>query len=126
MIFLTRFRRALGPRVDRWIQDGVWQLQRRAYEGEGYRAWMDLEADIPLMDEKKLKDLSILWLPGKSPALRGLEFGLDPAVNYGESVHSSDSRATMQVRNHDKVRTLVEESTVKEKSRGIKSFWRSR
>jgi hypothetical protein len=35
LIYLARFRRQLGPRVERWIQDGVWQLQRRAYEGVG-------------------------------------------------------------------------------------------
>ncbi|KAL1657356.1 hypothetical protein SLS61_000402 [Didymella pomorum] len=79
-IYLSRFRRALGPRIDRWIQDGVWQLQRRAYEGEGYRGWTDLEADIPLTHERKLKDLPILWVPGKSPTLANLDFGLrDPA-----------------------------------------------
>ncbi|KAJ4363717.1 hypothetical protein N0V95_001032 [Ascochyta clinopodiicola] len=95
MIYLTRFRRALGPRIDRWIQDGVWQLQRRAYEGEGYRGWTDLEADIPLTYEKKLKDLPILWLPGKSPAVRspGLR---DPAVNYGETFESTSTFAPSQ------------------------------
>jgi hypothetical protein len=77
MIFLSRFRAALGPRIDRWIQDGIWQLQRRAYEGEGYRGWTDLEADIPLTKEDKLKDLAILWLPSKSPA-----------VNHGETFGS--------------------------------------
>lgn len=66
MIYLSKFRAALGPRIDRWIQDGIWQLQRRAYEGEGYRCWTDLEADIPLTNENKLKDLAILWLPSKT------------------------------------------------------------
>ena len=77
MIYLSKFRAALGPRVDRWIQDGIWQLQRRAYEGEGYRGWTDLEADIPLTKQEKLKDLPILWLPRKSPA-----------VNHGETFGS--------------------------------------
>ncbi|RAR10171.1 hypothetical protein DDE82_001446 [Stemphylium lycopersici] len=70
LIYLSRFRRALGPRIARWTQDGVWQLQRRAYEGEGHREWTDLESEIPLMEKgHKLKDLSILWLPGKSPMM---------------------------------------------------------
>lgn len=69
MIYLSKFRAALNPRIDRWIQDGIWQLQRRAYEGEGYHGWTDLEADIPLTTEDKLKDLPILWLPSKSPDL---------------------------------------------------------
>ncbi|KAH7372353.1 hypothetical protein BKA66DRAFT_423129 [Pyrenochaeta sp. MPI-SDFR-AT-0127] len=68
LVYLSSFRRALAPRIDRWIQDGVWQLQRRAYEGEGHRDWKDLESEIPLMHkDQKLKDLSITWLPGKSP-----------------------------------------------------------
>jgi len=96
MIYLTHFRRALGPRIDRWIQDGVWQLQRRAYEGEGYRAWTDLEADIPLTDERKLKDLPILWVPGKSPALKEQDFSLDPAVNYGEGFGSTLTIETLR------------------------------
>jgi hypothetical protein len=68
LVFLGRFRRALAPRVDRWIQDGVWQLQRRAYEGEGYREWTNLEADVPLTKAgQMLKDLPILWVPEKRP-----------------------------------------------------------
>ena len=70
LIYLSRFRRALAPRIDRWTQDGVWQLQRRAYEGEGHREWKNLESEIPIIDQgHKLKELAILWLPGKSPAV---------------------------------------------------------
>ncbi|KAI4631716.1 uncharacterized protein J4E87_002422 [Alternaria ethzedia] len=70
LVYLTRFRRALGPRIARWTQDGVWQLQRRAYEGEGHRNWTDLESEIPLMEKgHKLKDLPIMWRPGKSPMM---------------------------------------------------------
>jgi hypothetical protein len=69
LVYLSRFRRHLGPRIERWIQDGVWQLQRRAYEGEGERDWTNLEGEIPLLKDKAhmLKDLPILWVPGKSP-----------------------------------------------------------
>ncbi|PSN62993.1 hypothetical protein BS50DRAFT_591218 [Corynespora cassiicola Philippines] len=68
LIYLSQFRRALAPRIDRWIQDGIWQLQRRAYEGEGHRCWTDLEMEIPLTTEgKELKDLPITWVPEKSP-----------------------------------------------------------
>lgn len=70
LVYLSSFRRQLGPRIERWIQDGVWQMQRRAYEGEGHRGWSDLESEIPLMDNAcKLKDLPILWVPGKSPTM---------------------------------------------------------
>jgi hypothetical protein len=68
LIYLSRFRRQLGPRIERWIQDGVWQLQRRAYEGEGQRDWIDPGSEIPLTDRGRLmRDLPILWVPGKSP-----------------------------------------------------------
>ncbi|KAB2107082.1 hypothetical protein AG0111_0g5246 [Alternaria gaisen] len=71
LVYLTRFRRALGPRIARWTQDGVWQLQRRAYEGEGHRNWTNLESEIPLMEKgHKLKDLPIMWRPGKSPMVK--------------------------------------------------------
>lgn len=68
LVYLSHFRRQLGPRIERWIQDGVWQLQRRAYEGEGQRNWIDLEGEIPLTSRGELlKDLPTLWVPGKSP-----------------------------------------------------------
>lgn len=67
LIYMSQFRRQLGPRTERWIQDGVWQLQRRAYEGEGLRDWTGLESEIPLTDKGCLmKDLPILWVPEKS------------------------------------------------------------
>jgi hypothetical protein len=48
----------------------VWQLQRRAYEGEGHRDWVDLEKEIPLMEKgHELKDLPIVWRPEKSPMM---------------------------------------------------------
>jgi hypothetical protein len=77
LIYLSRFRRALGPRIERWIQDGVWQLQRRAYEGEGQRGWTQLEEEIPLTEKGRLmKDLPILWVPGKSTVVVQVrEFG---------------------------------------------------
>jgi hypothetical protein len=49
LIFLSTLRRTktLGPRINRWIQDGVFQLQRRAYESQGCAYWEDLDEDIP-------------------------------------------------------------------------------
>jgi hypothetical protein len=120
MIYLTRFRRALGPRIDRWIQDGVWQLQRRAYEGEGYRGWTDLEADIPLTNERMLKDLPILWLPGKSPALANLDFGLrDPAINYAETFGSTSTVGTDRVKKIGTARTVEVEPVRGMENRGL-------
>lgn len=120
MIFLTRFRRALGPRIVRWVQDGVWQLQRRAYEGEGYRGWTDLEADIPVTYERKLKDLAILWVPGKSPALVDFDFGLrDPAVNYAETFGSTSTLGMDWVKKKGTVRAVEMEPVLGSENRGL-------
>ena len=49
LIFLQRFRRALAPRIDQWIQDGIFQIQRKAYEAYSHATWdgKRLEKDIP-------------------------------------------------------------------------------
>ena len=54
LIFLTSFREALSPRLDRWIQDGVLQLQRRAYEAEGQGTWSHVDQDVPLTEPKEM------------------------------------------------------------------------
>ena len=64
LIFLSKFRRALAPRIDRWIQDGALQLQRRAYESQGQGVWTNLSKDVPLTTEKvSLEDLPLESLP---------------------------------------------------------------
>jgi hypothetical protein len=66
LIFLSKFRAALAPRIDRWILDGVWQLQRRAYETQNHHNWSGVEGEIPVYtEEKEFKDLPFLWLPAK-------------------------------------------------------------
>lgn len=46
-IYLKRFRKTLAPRLDRWVNDGIFQLQRRAFEANESTAWMDAEKEIP-------------------------------------------------------------------------------
>ena len=48
LVYLSRFRRALAPRIDRWIQDGVFQLQRRAYQAHGQGTWERLDHPTPV------------------------------------------------------------------------------
>ncbi|KAH7128142.1 hypothetical protein B0J11DRAFT_430867 [Dendryphion nanum] len=50
-VFLESFRKRLNPRVDRWINDGVHQLQRRAFEGHEDVVWVDLEKEVPVTRE---------------------------------------------------------------------------
>jgi hypothetical protein len=48
LIFLSKFRHALAPRINRWIQDGVWQLQRRAFEAQEKGVWEQVDDEVPL------------------------------------------------------------------------------
>ena len=60
LVFLSRFRKALAPRLDRWVQDGVLQLQRRAYAAQGEGTWHDLDKDVPLTRAgETLSDLTV-------------------------------------------------------------------
>jgi hypothetical protein len=54
LIFLSRFRRALSPRIEHWIQDGVLQLQRRAYEAQDIGTWVDVDKEFPKTDTREL------------------------------------------------------------------------
>lgn len=68
LIFLRGFRRAFAPRVDAWIQDGLYQLQRRAYEAHGQGEWEHLDVEIPVVKHKTdLVDLPLESTPGAIP-----------------------------------------------------------
>jgi hypothetical protein len=45
---MSRFRSALAPRLDHWVQDGVFQLQRRAFEAQESGTWVNTEDEIPV------------------------------------------------------------------------------
>ena len=63
VLFLSKFRRALAPRIDRWAQDGIFQLQRRAFDAQGEGSWIDLEKEIPVTgDRSKLAELPVASL----------------------------------------------------------------
>ena len=48
LIFLTTFKKALRPRIDSWIQDGVFQVQRRAFAALGEGTWEQVDDEIPV------------------------------------------------------------------------------
>jgi hypothetical protein len=59
-IFMARFRAALAPRIDHWVQDGIYQLQRRAFEAQSQGCWKNLEQEIPItLDGEKLRELPV-------------------------------------------------------------------
>ncbi|KAF2651759.1 hypothetical protein K491DRAFT_681917 [Lophiostoma macrostomum CBS 122681] len=47
LIYLSKFRRPLSPRIERWIQDGVFQLQRQAYGRHDQGSWERIDKEIP-------------------------------------------------------------------------------
>lgn len=48
LVFWHRFRGILAPRIDAWVQDGAFQLQRRAYEMQGEGIWERLDKEVPV------------------------------------------------------------------------------
>lgn len=57
-------RKSSRPRLERWIQDGVFQLQRRAYEARGNAVWVRLKKEVPITKEStKLADLEVESYP---------------------------------------------------------------
>jgi hypothetical protein len=66
LIFLNGLRKVLSPRIEHWIQGGVLQLQRRAYEAIGEGTWSNLDQEVPLTEPKELlKTLPLQHLPSK-------------------------------------------------------------
>jgi hypothetical protein len=54
LIYLSTFRKVLSPRIESWIQDGVLQLQRRAYEAHNQGTWSALDKEVPLTEANEL------------------------------------------------------------------------
>jgi hypothetical protein len=52
-LFVKRKQEKLTPRLDRWVQDGVFQWQRRAFEANTQTTWIRLEKEIPVTSEKE-------------------------------------------------------------------------
>jgi hypothetical protein len=66
LIYLSKFRRHiwLSPRLNRWIQDGVLHLQRRAYEAQEDVRWSSVEEVVPLTSNHvELPDLMVECIP---------------------------------------------------------------
>ena len=48
VITITKVKRIRSLKIDHWIQDGVFQLQRRAYEACGEGVWDNLDREVPV------------------------------------------------------------------------------
>jgi len=87
-----RFRRTLAPRLDRWVNDGVYQLQRRAFDANEQGIWTDLEKEVPITTEKMLiAELPIMRRAGTDTTLMDLDFGLKSDTNGVGKVGFVDS-----------------------------------
>ncbi|KAF2018268.1 hypothetical protein BU24DRAFT_390046 [Aaosphaeria arxii CBS 175.79] len=99
LIFLSRFRRAVAFRIDLWIQDGVFQLQRKAYEGHNQESWQMVDKEIPV--------------PVKNDKLENLPLQIDP-VRYRRVVRAQTDRTVVEddteSEKGDKMRTLSNDS----------------
>jgi hypothetical protein len=59
IIFFKSSRKVLAPRIDRWIQEGVFQLQRRAFEASSEGIWIGQDTEVPTtIDDQPLCELS--------------------------------------------------------------------
>jgi hypothetical protein len=48
LIFWHRFRGLFAPRINAWVEDGIFQLQRRAYEAYGQGTWEHPDKEVPI------------------------------------------------------------------------------
>ena len=92
LIFMSRFRRTgwIGPRIERWVQDGVLQLQRRAFEARSQGSWIHSDKEVPITVRREtLSDLDSdlqVCTTGGSDNAKGLSLGSI------EMLHGSDSK----------------------------------
>ncbi|KAF2261148.1 hypothetical protein CC78DRAFT_570714 [Lojkania enalia] len=78
VLWMSKFRRALAPRIERWAQDGLFQLQRRAFDAHGEGTWAGLEKEIPSTSPKQiLEELPIESLPIWRPKHINKKYGDD-------------------------------------------------
>jgi hypothetical protein len=93
-IFMARFRALLAPRIEHWVQDGVYQLQRHAFEAQGQGTWQYLDEEIPTtLNTETLRKLPIdSSLPSK----------------YSGSGQTVDRGTQMEAGTHDMAETPAE------------------
>ena len=57
-VFMSRWRRALAPRIERWVGDGMFQLQRRAFCAQDEGVWVGIDKEIPVTEGgERLREL---------------------------------------------------------------------
>ena len=117
-MFFSKFRSALAPRIDHWIQDGVFQLQRRAYEGCQQGTWELLNSEIPVTVTQDLLHelpLETRCLKCPEPSDRhGAEHAdteleqIIPQSEQGSVAEKTEDGTERNTMSHEEVRTDVD------------------
>lgn len=105
LVYLSRFRRALAPRIDRWIQDGVLQLQRRAFEAQRQGHWINIDGENPVTRTKELLDE--LPMETAFPAFTSsTDVGSAPSTRKGDDLPPKEPFTLVQRETSSTFRTL--------------------
>ncbi|KAH7127171.1 hypothetical protein B0J11DRAFT_296636 [Dendryphion nanum] len=93
LILIRTYSKSSSPRLDRWIQDSILQLQRRAFESQGKGIWDKLDDEVPVTRyDEKLEELSVetaiavLRRTGTAP---GIGKSVTSSTTWGSSENGS-------------------------------------
>ncbi|KAF2645509.1 hypothetical protein P280DRAFT_531672 [Massarina eburnea CBS 473.64] len=94
LIFLSKFRRALSPRIEHWINDGVFQLQRRVFYFNGQGSWTRMEKEIPATKAAELLTALPIVEPRSSLSRMSTLQSQSPRLDISLSIPASVSSIT--------------------------------
>lgn len=100
LIFIRRFRKSPSLRINAWIQDGVFQLQRKAYQVHSKGKWIRLDREVPVTAGR----FDFANLPFKSQSKPDQSISTQSACSSPHSMprqHSTSFIIASQVQRHD-------------------------
>ncbi|KAF2733745.1 hypothetical protein EJ04DRAFT_605111 [Polyplosphaeria fusca] len=84
---MKKFRKLESPRLDRWMQDGIFHLQRHAYEAFREGEWKHLTSEVPItVEPTQLSDLPLRYTGSISESYVDSK---DAKIEHLESVTSA-------------------------------------
>lgn len=88
LLLIRRLTSWRGQRLDRWVQDSILHLQRRAFEAQGENKWKRLDKEVPItQSNSKLEELELSLL---RPLLNALKTDQIAATTATESYNEND------------------------------------
>lgn len=106
LIYLKSFRRALSPRIVRWIDDGLFQIQRKAFEAHGEGTWECLDEVVPVTTT----NTELSWGSGPCKCLANSGSGSGTSITANSTGGTADS-ATVDSNSSDDRQTPVQNSS---------------